>query len=70
MSTYTTKQGDMWDSIAYTQCGSSACTMELMELNPQYHGTYIFPAGCVLQLPEDGIPDVAEKPPWKRGAVG
>lgn len=33
--TYTTIQGDMWDSIAFSQLGSEAYTDRLMNLNPQ-----------------------------------
>ena len=34
--TYTTVQGDMWDSIAYTQMGSTDYTDRLLNLNRQY----------------------------------
>lgn len=47
--TYTTIQGDMWDSIAFSQLGSEAYTDRLMNLNPQYLGYYTFPAGIVLE---------------------
>ena len=33
MKTYRTVQGDMWDSIAFTQLGSEAYTDRLMNLN-------------------------------------
>ena len=29
MKTYTTKQGDMWDSIAYSQLGSTGYTTQI-----------------------------------------
>ena len=32
MRTYTTVQGDMWDSIAYTQLGSVDYTDKLIEI--------------------------------------
>ena len=48
--TYTTIQGDMWDSIAFSQLGSEAYTDRLMNLNPQYLGYYTFPAGIVLKM--------------------
>lgn len=68
---YTTVQGDMWDSIAYRQLGSTAYTDLLIRQNLQYHDVYIFPAGIVLDLPEvdtttDGAVDTL--PPWKRVA--
>lgn len=66
--TYTTIQGDMWDSIAYAQMGSTAYTDRLMWANQDYLGYFFFPAGIVLT-----IPDVEEKasdtlPPWKQVA--
>lgn len=69
--TYTTVQGDMWDSVAYSQLGSVAHTDLLMRMNSQYHDVYIFPAGIVLELPEvnaatDGAADTL--PPWKQVA--
>ena len=74
--TYTTIQGDMWDSIshqvygdvkfAFSQLGSEAYTDRLMNLNPQHLGYYTFPAGIVLKLP-DPAEDVGDAlPPWKQ----
>ena len=66
--TYTTVQGDMWDSIAYKIFGNVAATDQLMALNQQYLHTYIFPAGVVLTLPE--AKSESEQPtgmvPWKK----
>lgn len=64
--TYTTKSGDMWDSIAHTQLGSVNYVHLLIRANTQYRNYYIFPSGIVLTLPE--IPrSVSETmPPWKR----
>lgn len=69
--TYTTLQGDMWDSIAYSQLGSVAHTDILIRQNIQYNDIYIFPAGIVLELPDvnshtDSASDAM--PPWKRVA--
>lgn len=67
--TYTTVQGDMWDSIAYHQLGSVSHTDKLMNLNQQYLEYYTFPAGIVLILP-DVVPSVAPVlPPWKRSSA-
>lgn len=52
MASYTTVQGDMWDSIAHTQLGDVAHTDKLMNLNQQYLDYFIFPAGIVLKLPD------------------
>ncbi len=66
MKTYTTVQGDMWDSIAYSQLGSTAYTDRLMNLNQAYREYYSFPAGIVLALPEPE-PRISDTlPPWKR----
>lgn len=65
--TYTTIQGDMWDSIAFSQLGDVAHTDALMLANRAYLGYYIFPSGIVLALPEvdDAAPGSAV-PPWKK----
>lgn len=66
--TYTTIQGDMWDSIAFSQLGSVAYTDKLMNLNPQHLGYYTFPAGIVLKLPAPVEEVNATMPPWKQVA--
>ena len=65
--TYTTVQWDMWDSIAYTQMGSTDYTDRLLNLNRQYRMYYTFPAGIVLVLPELEKNILDTLPPWKRG---
>ena len=64
--TYTTVQGDMWDSIAHTQLGSPGHTDKLMTAHLRYREYYIFPAGIVLTLPEMREPVDSSLPPWKR----
>ena len=66
MRTYTTMQGDMWDSIAFTQLGDTAYTDRLMNLNRQYRMCHTFPAGIVLTLPEPEVKISDTLPPWKR----
>ncbi len=67
MSTYTTKQGDMWDLISYRLTGSNDQIVPLMQANPQYTETFIFPAGVVLVVPElNNLVDYNVLPPWKR----
>lgn len=71
MSTYTTKQGDMWDSIALSQYGSISDVDTLMMANTKHIGTYIFPAGVVLDIPEidsDSEISSADLPPWQQEA--
>ncbi len=66
--TYVTAQGDMWDSIAYSQLGDVAHTDKLMNLNTAYRDYYIFPAGITLVLPDITIEEssTANLPPWKQ----
>lgn len=64
--TYTTIQGDMWDSIAYKQMGDVSYTDKLINLNQEYRNYYIFPAGVKLTLPELELESPANLPPWKR----
>lgn len=66
MKTYTTVQGDMWDSIAYAQLGDVAHTDKLMNANLQYREFYTFPAGIVLVLPEIKNTVSSALPPWKK----
>ena len=70
MATYTTKSGDMWDSIAYTQLGSTSYTDLLINANPQHKDTYLFPSGVVLALPEIKPKVNNLLPPWKRKGAG
>ena len=66
--TYITAQGDMWDSIAYSQLGDVSHTDKLMNLNFNYREYYVFPAGITLTLPDIAINESpsASLPPWKR----
>lgn len=66
MRTYTTVQGDMWDSIAYKQLGDTAHTDKLMNANLRYLRYYTFPAGIVLVLPEVSKSTSDTLPPWKQ----
>lgn len=65
---YVTTQGDMWDSIAYSQLGDVAHTDKLMNLNASYLGYYIFPAGVTLTLPDVSAQTPEVLPPWKQVA--
>lgn len=67
---YTTVQGDMWDSIAYTQLGSVSHTDKLMNANLQYRDIYLFPAGIVLTIPEVKERASSSLPPWKKVGYG
>lgn len=70
MRTYTTVQGDMWDSIAYCQLGSVAYTDKLIRANQEYAGYYTLPAGITLTLPDVNTTadELSALPPWKKVA--
>ena len=69
MSTYTTKQGDMWDSISYQVYGDVKFTDVLINANPEYRYIYIFSEGVILDVPdvEDRI-TADDLPPWKKAS--
>ena len=62
---YTTRQGDMRDSIAFSQLGGISQTDRLMNINQQYLEYYIFPAGIELELPDVDPAASIVLPPWK-----
>ncbi len=67
MNTYTTKQGDTWDDIAFKvfpDRGREAITSLLIQNNPQYIDIVIFPAGCILSLPDIQVKRSKNLPPW------
>ena len=64
--TYTTKQGDTWDLIAYQQMGSIDYTDILMWANRCCLNYYTFPAGVVLIIPEIVASRPGSVPPWKK----
>ena len=66
MMTYTTVQGDMWDSIAYQQMGDVNQVDRLMAANPAYLRYFVFPAGIVLTIPDVEPSTVLTLPPWKQ----
>lgn len=66
MKTYTTKQGDMWDTIAFNELGSTSYTDSLMNLNIGYINYLIFPAGVELRLPDIQSKASSTLPPWKK----
>ena len=68
MRTYTTTQGDIWDSIAFQQMGSVDYTDQLMNANQQYREYYTFPAGIALTIPDAVEPVSSHLPPWKQVA--
>ena len=65
-TTYTTVQGDMFDSIAFKVLGSCSYTDKLIALNPQYMITHIFSSGEKLVLPVITAETAKTSPPWRR----
>lgn len=67
--TYTTKQGDAWDAIAYQVYGSGKYTGWLMQNNFPLLDTFVFDAGVVLQTPDPPQDDDANNVPiWRTEA--
>ena len=65
--TYTTVQGDMWDSIAKKQYGDTKFTDVLINANARYRDVFIFSSGVVLDIPEVNDKVTADDlPPWKQ----
>lgn len=64
--TYTSVQGDTWDSIAYKEYGSCSFTGALMNANQHYCHIYIFPAGIELTVPDMDEVVIDTMPPWKK----
>ncbi len=65
-TTYTTRQGDAWDAIAYRVYGSEKYAGFLMEHNPGQLGTMVFGPGVVLRTPElPAEAGAADLPAWR-----
>lgn len=65
-TTYTTKQGDAWDMIAFRVYGDVKYTGWLMQHNFPHLDTFVFDAGVVLQTPP--LPEseqLAGAPVWR-----
>ena len=65
MKTYTTIQGDMWDSIAYKLYGDEKYMCQLMKSNLELLDIFIFRAGTVLNVPELESEKEADLPSWR-----
>ena len=65
-NTYTTKQGDTWDMIAYRVYGDVKYTGWLMQNNFPHLDVFVFGAGVILQTPP--LPEseqLANMPIWR-----
>lgn len=66
MKTYTTIQGDMWDSISYKVYGSEKYIGLLMQNNLELLDIFIFDAGTVVSVPEIENEIKSDSPSWRR----
>lgn len=66
-TTYITRQGDVWDAIAYRVYGSEKYMGFLMRHNFRHLDVFIFGPGTELQTPElPAEEQTARLPPWRR----
>jgi len=63
---YTTRQGDTWDIIALLLYNDEFQASNLMQTNPSYINTVIFPAGVTIKAPVISALSQSTLPPWKR----
>ena len=67
-ATYTTRQGDTWDVIAYRLWGRETLMRQLIEANPDYGDVLVFGPDVVLSVPQITVPDkTPDLPPWMKG---
>ena len=67
MKTYTTKNGDTFDLIAFNELGSCNYVEKLINANREHVGTYIFDAGVELVIPDIETEKREKKlPAWRR----
>lgn len=63
---YKTKQGDMWDYIAWKVYGDEAYVNVLYNANPRYLKVFIFEDGCEITCPGISVnSDSADAPEWR-----
>ena len=65
MATYTTRQGDTWDSIAHAVYGDEGYMQDMIRLNWQYIDTLTFDGGVSLEMPDRTAYSPPGMPPWK-----
>lgn len=64
-TTYTTTQGDTWDSISYQIYGAEKYMKLLIEANWPLLDVLVFSAGTEIKIPD--LPDDSDEdlPPWR-----
>ena len=68
MRKYVTVQGDLWDVISHRVYKSEMHIHVLIAANPQYRSVVVFPANCVLNIPEISRSERVSFPTWRRNA--
>lgn len=64
-STYTTRQGDTWDVIAYRLWGRETLMHHLMQANADHGDVLVFGPDVVLAVPDVVVPPkTPDLPPW------
>lgn len=66
MTTYSTKQGDTWDGIAYLLYGQAELMTLLLAANPDHTQTVLFSGGITLNVPDKPADASQTLPPWRR----
>ena len=68
--TYTTVQGDTWDSIAYRLWGRETLMHLLIDANPDSGDVLAFEPDVLLQVPDITVPvRTMSLPPWMQEAT-
>lgn len=62
--TYITKQGDTFDSIAYSELGNEYLFIDLLEANVQYRDVIIFDSVIEIVIPDVEVDDFDNVPEW------
>ena len=65
MDKHITVQGDTWDSISLRRYNSEMLMHVLIEANPVYRQTVVFPANCELNIPSVSTEERVSFPPWR-----
>jgi nucleoid-associated protein YgaU len=67
-TTYTTIEGDRWDTVAHKAYGDVNRYLEIAEANRDVSLTDVLPAGLTLRIPviAEAELDTNLLPPWKR----
>lgn len=67
-TTYTTIEGDRWDTVAFKAYGDANKYSAIVQANPFVPKGVILPSGITLYIPVEDRPNVNTSllPPWKR----